>query len=77
MPGAGRSGTHEDRVTLDDDQPMTSSADGIMPERPDRASERPLRDAEQPAGEGTPAPDASAIEEKALQDTVQRDHPLT
>lgn len=74
MAAAGR---HEDRVTEQGDQPMTSPAEGRVPERPDLASERPLPEPDPPPREDPEEPADPAADEHGLEEIVKRDHPLS
>lgn len=73
----GRPGRHEDRVTEQGDQPMTSPVEGRVPERPDLASERPLSEPDAPPREEPEEPADPAADERGLDEIVKRDHPLS
>jgi hypothetical protein len=78
MPSNRRSGTDEKPATDDGDRAMTLPAES-MPERPDLASERPQPESEPPERDGPEVPEdaGASSDERALQDVVDRDHPLS
>jgi hypothetical protein len=59
------------------DLPLTSSVEGIMPERPDLASERPLPEPDAAPPDEPAEPDDPPAEENGLEEVVTREHPLS